>query len=986
MQELIQFLELIGYSTDERVYFRAFSDKEARKLNGCLATIDRTYKTLKTWNNKGCCVSVIINGQGQADENVKTGRAIFFEHDDLPKQEQLQLWKKLGLPEPTLQVDTGNKSIHSYWVLDKSVPVQDWKKLQSDLLDFSNGDRSIKNPAKPMRAPGFKHQKTDEVVKIVSKSGKKYGYTELRELIPLVEKEKPTLFTQATNVQGIPLENCLSRDDRSLISGGTSQGGRNNTGAKLARGIIGTAKRLDYLGHNYTGNPRQLFGDYCSRCSPALSDKEADQIWQSAEKDNPTATLSDDALENCIKAWFKNQRQKVLPFSKGSSKTSEPNTETAEPVVWDKEKVKQELKTIAGDRHQLKKSEITASLKDIAEHAGWQLREITGLYNEIKNELDQEIELEDDRAEFEDLIKGNKDFPYKIFLPKFFNPIWEWAKNLGVNPEPVLLALEATLASLIDPGTTLLGRKKTNFRVGPTTFSAIVGEPGSKKSPIVKAIARGPLMEMQREAMEHYKTEYVEYERELAEWNNSEEQDKGPEPTPPKIRQYLTGDYTPEALREIAADNPKILRVFDELARENKGRNRYTGGKGNEAQQLLESYDGVLDAMNRKGKHYPSIQVNQSLLGGVQPGVLSEIMSSNDPTGEFARYNVASLDNRPDYWDEDDEKLLDITKLLVGIYKKVEELEKQDFYLDKEASKLFTVVHNRLEDAVKKESNPAIIFQLKKGSGKILRWALLYHIANALALNEKPSQEVPKRYIQIAQYRMDYQIDQVKAIIARMDDTTSSKLSRVYQLALRKDNLTVTQRDVVTRSKLAKTTDEAIECFKKLADMGYGEVVKTTRAIKFVARELTQVSGAVKAVKETPEKMTEAPNTTIKKVLPDKSSSIQTSVKQVSEVSNVDTEPDIAIICQSVRHDYVSETEIEKLEEIEELEEIEQKDNPPKSIDDFYVGQEITYNGSLWTAKIKEIDKSKGMLRDFDDAAYLWHKCRAVNETCDEAF
>ena len=242
----------------------------------------------------------------------------------------------------------------------------------------------------------------------------------------------------------------------------------------------------------------------------------------------------------------------------------------------------------------------------------------------------------------------------------------------------------------------------------------------------------------------------------------------------------MTSDYTPEALRYLAERNPKILRVFDELARENKGRNRYTGGKGNEAQQLLESYDGVLDAMNRKGKHYPSIQVNQSLLGGVQPGALSEIMSSNDPTGEFARYNVASLDNRPSYLKEEEGALLDITGLLVELYKKIEELPEQHFYLDKEASKLFVVVHNKLEDAVKKESNPAIIFQYKKGTGKILKWALLYHILNAVALNEVPSQEVPKRYIQIAQHRLKYQIDQVKAIIARMDDTTSSRLSRVY--------------------------------------------------------------------------------------------------------------------------------------------------------------------------------------------------------------
>ena len=382
------------------------------------------------------------------------------------------------------------------------------------------------------------------------------------------------------------------------------------------------------------------------------------------------------------------------------------------------------------------------------------------------DQISQAIELMD--------LNQNKLFKR---LPEKLNPLWKWADNLSVAPEAVLVALEATAASLIDPGTTLLGRKKTNFRVGPTTFSAIVGEPESKKSSILEVIAIEPLMEMQDEATKLHQNEYLKYEKKLSVWKKSKEQDKGPAPTPPIKRRYMTSDYTPEALRYLAERNPKILRVFDELARENKGRSQYTGGK---ARQLLESYDGNLPGMLRRGKRYLSMRVNQCLVGGIQPGILSEIMSGNDPTGEFARYNVASLDNRPRYLKEEEGAPLDITGLLVELYKKIEELPEQHFYLDKEASKLFVVVHNKLEDAVKKESNPAIIFQYKKGTGKILKWALLYHIINAVALNEVPSQEVPKRYIQIAQYRFKYQIDQVKAIIARMDDTTSSRLSRVY--------------------------------------------------------------------------------------------------------------------------------------------------------------------------------------------------------------
>ncbi|MHC5732773.1 MAG: hypothetical protein ACYTXY_53785, partial [Nostoc sp.] len=87
-------------------------------------------------------------------------------------------------------------------------------------------------------------------------------------------------------------------------------GGRDTQGAKLSRGLIGTASRLEYLGIRYSGSPRELFDEYCSRCSPPIEAKEADRNWKSAEKDNPTSTLSDDFLLNCVKTWQRNQGSK----------------------------------------------------------------------------------------------------------------------------------------------------------------------------------------------------------------------------------------------------------------------------------------------------------------------------------------------------------------------------------------------------------------------------------------------------------------------------------------------------------------------------------------------------------------------------------------------------------------------------------------------------------------------------------------------------
>ncbi len=103
----------------------------------------------------------------------------------------------------------------------------------------------------------------------------------------------------------IPLYHCLSLTERGLIDSGATQGNRNDSGAKLARGLIGVESYLGNSGIRFSGTARQLYDQFCDRCSPPINGKERETIWKSAEKVNPTATLTEDAIENCIKSWKK---------------------------------------------------------------------------------------------------------------------------------------------------------------------------------------------------------------------------------------------------------------------------------------------------------------------------------------------------------------------------------------------------------------------------------------------------------------------------------------------------------------------------------------------------------------------------------------------------------------------------------------------------------------------------------------------------------
>jgi hypothetical protein len=78
-----------------------------------------------------------------------------------PKKIRFLLYKVLGLPEPSLQIDTGGKSIHNYWILKKSIEPKTWKPIQERLLDHADADRALKNPSRVMRLPGTYHMNED---------------------------------------------------------------------------------------------------------------------------------------------------------------------------------------------------------------------------------------------------------------------------------------------------------------------------------------------------------------------------------------------------------------------------------------------------------------------------------------------------------------------------------------------------------------------------------------------------------------------------------------------------------------------------------------------------------------------------------------------------------------------------------------------------------------------------------------------------------
>ena len=106
------------------------------------------------WQKQGCGLYAVVNHGGNTAAEITACTALFVEWDDRARSEQITLWKVLGLPRPSFQVDTQGKSIHTYWVLNQPASVQLWVDVMDRLITHCGSDPACKGASRVMRLPG----------------------------------------------------------------------------------------------------------------------------------------------------------------------------------------------------------------------------------------------------------------------------------------------------------------------------------------------------------------------------------------------------------------------------------------------------------------------------------------------------------------------------------------------------------------------------------------------------------------------------------------------------------------------------------------------------------------------------------------------------------------------------------------------------------------------------------------------------------------
>ncbi|MCB8753394.1 DUF3987 domain-containing protein [Planktothrix agardhii] len=653
--------------------------------------------------------------------------------------------------------------------------------------------------------------------------------------------EQPTLdFTKTPQQDPISLIQCLSREHREWVASGTSQGGRNSNGAELARDVIGTESRLQYLGISYSDSARDLFDEYCDRCNPSINDKEREAIWNSAIKSNPTPCLSDDKLENCYKAWTRK------PIN-----TSKPNYQTSGDAALKPEqqsnvipfRVQQPQLNIEGIEDELRhlleqnlsKSKQQLKINQLATKANVQPRELQEIYNKIQQEQEQELDNDSIKPELDELLENqNQSLDTSKYLPGNLNKISDFATRLCLRPELGLTIFYTTISSLLKVGSKIRLSDYTDFDQPMGLYSAIVAEPSQRKSPLINAIATKPLRELQKKAKDEFKEQMKQYELDMKDF---EHDDSLPEPIKPTMRRYYINGGSGAGMRDLINAQSKnswgMTILSDELSGHFKSQKKsYNVGQ---TEDLLSYYDGFgkIDALKDSlASDFDECLV--SILGGIQPKVIREFNDGSDDNGGHSRFNFVNQPTVPFLIPENPPGSLDLLPLITSTYEKISELPQLDLRLSPEAKKHFEILNNKCETYRIKAKSQALAALWGKMPGKIGRFAALIHVVERVASGQVVDPIVEKGTLIKAAKLAKFYFKEAQNLYAGCGDELAPQLVKILELALKRQNQ-ITARDVkqFDWSFKKSTPDDIRGMFTQLVGMGHGFLEGSGSRLKF---------------------------------------------------------------------------------------------------------------------------------------------------------
>jgi hypothetical protein len=193
--EALRFLQALG-KDPAAAWFRSIRHGKGankRRKGADLHGFDATALAADSANGSNLYMVIsnadACSGMAISDSDIASCPALFAEWDTGTTAEQQATIKASGLPEPSILVHTGGKSLHAYWVLEQPISPEKWRAATRRLIAHTGSDPQCSNPSRVMRLPGttYYDKKTGQrggTASIISAPGTRYALAALVEVLP----------------------------------------------------------------------------------------------------------------------------------------------------------------------------------------------------------------------------------------------------------------------------------------------------------------------------------------------------------------------------------------------------------------------------------------------------------------------------------------------------------------------------------------------------------------------------------------------------------------------------------------------------------------------------------------------------------------------------------------------------------------------------------------------------------------------------------
>lgn len=439
---------------------------------------------------------------------------------------------------------------------------------------------------------------------------------------------------------------------------------------------------------------------------------------------------------------------------------------------------------------------------------------------------------------------GVKRFPVEVLPPQLRGFVEEGSRAMACPPDFIGLPLLVALGTAI--GMSRVLELKPGWTERACIFGAIVGDPGSKKSPALSLVSkfiwkRQELLQKEyvREKRE-YEAELKEYEHELDQFRRNlregkaSPQDRPEKPPEPVLKQVVVSDTTIEALAEVLKNNPRgIVCINDELASWVLSMNQYKAGKGDDRQHWLKIWTGTTTIINRKNLKEPIIIKNPfvSVIGCVPPEILEDLEDRRGRKDGFIdRILFAYPDRLRDEW-TDYEMSPTILRQVEDVFNKLWNIgvATEDGSLDAVKLSFTPAAKKRWVDwyngHCREEQDDQLPGYLRnpwaKLCGYCARLALIMQMAR-WACGEAGCSEVDDVSVSAAIALVEYFKSHARRVYASLRRNSDKRVDGALAW-LRRHGGQASPRDI-QRDGVAgvKNAKEALALLKELANQGYG--------------------------------------------------------------------------------------------------------------------------------------------------------------------